>query len=52
MPFLYVVDQRTSATGRAATRGQLLRIAPRLSDTSPVPSYQSAVDSNSYFPIQ
>jgi hypothetical protein len=52
MPFLYVIDQRTSATGRAATRGQLLRIAPRLSDTSPVPSYQSAVDSNSYFPIQ
>ena len=32
--------------------GQLLRITPRQSDTSPVPAYQSAVDSNSYFPIQ
>jgi len=52
LPYLFVVDQRNSITGRSATRGQLLRIAPRQSDTSPVPAYQSAVDSNSYFPIQ
>ena len=52
LPYLFVVDQRNSTTGRAATRGQLLRITPRQSDTSPVPAYQSAVDSNSYFPIQ
>jgi len=52
LPYLFVVDQRNSTLGRSATRGQLLRIAPRQSDTSPVPAYQSAVDSNSYFPIQ
>jgi uncharacterized membrane protein YgcG len=52
LPYLFVIDQRNNATGRAATRGQVLRITPRQSDTSPVPAYQSAVDSNSYFPIQ
>lgn len=52
LPYLFVVDQRNNAGGRSATRGQLLRITPRQSDTSPVPAYQSTVDSNSYFPIQ
>jgi len=52
LPYLFVIDQRNSTTGRSATRGQVLRITPRQSDTSPVPAYQSAVDSNSYFPIQ
>lgn len=52
LPYLFVIDQRNNTIGRSATRGQLLRIAPRQSDTSPVPAYQSAVDSNSYFPIQ
>jgi len=52
LPYLFVVDQRNNTTGRSATRGQVLRITPRQSDTSPVPAYQSVVDSNSYFPIQ
>jgi hypothetical protein len=52
LPFLFVVDQRTNGGGRLATRGQILRIAPRISDTAPTPGYESALTSNSYFPIQ
>lgn len=52
LPFLFVVDQRTNSGGRLATRGQILRVAPRISDTAPTPGYESALTSNSYFPIQ
>jgi len=52
LPYLFVIDQRSSAGGRLASRGQILRIAPRIADTAPVPGYQSGQTSNSYFPIQ
>jgi hypothetical protein len=52
LPYLFVIDQRTSAGGRLASRGPILRIAPRIADTAPMPGYQSAQSSNSYFPIQ
>jgi len=52
LPYLFVVDQRSSAAGRLASRGQILRIAPRIADTAPMPGYQSGQTSNSYFPIQ
>ncbi|HEX2657730.1 MAG TPA: hypothetical protein VHU40_05640 [Polyangia bacterium] len=52
MPFLYVIDQRPSAVGRSPSRGQILRISPRTTDSTPLPGYQSGTASNSYFPIQ
>ena len=52
LPFMYVIDQRPNSGGRSPSRGQILRITPRVSDTTPLPGYQSVTASSSYFPLQ
>lgn len=53
MPYMYIVDQRQIVGGRAGARGQILRVAPRISEsTAPIPGVESFTASGRYFPIQ
>ncbi|MEP6652452.1 MAG: hypothetical protein ABJA82_03785 [Myxococcales bacterium] len=52
LPYLFVVDQRQFVGGRLGTRGQILRITPRISDATKFPGFESFAASGSYFPIQ
>jgi hypothetical protein len=53
MPYMFVVDQRQISGGRAGVRGQILRITPRISETtSPVAGFESFANGGRYFPIQ
>jgi len=53
MPYMYVVDQRQVSGGKAGVRGQILRITPRLSETtSPIAGFESFANGGRYFPVQ
>ncbi|MEO8212342.1 MAG: hypothetical protein ABI560_04080, partial [Myxococcales bacterium] len=52
LPYLFVVDQRQYVGGRLGTRGQILRITPRISDATRYPGFETFAGSGSYFPVQ